>query len=191
MPLERKIMKSSFYTIIVTVTVFLLACGNGTDQTATAQQNDSHKSAETAKTEVNWHSDWDKGMELAKQEKKPVFVDFYADWCVYCKKMDKETFAASEIKSRLGTDWVAIRIDTEDKTKKATLDGKLVSYQELTKYYRVTGLPTLLFIDKEGKPVSAYPGFSPKEQLGPMLDYIKDELYNKDIKFSDYLKSKS
>jgi len=178
--------------MILTFTAFALftACSGG-NEPATEQQAKTEKAVTPDPTEFTWYKDWDAGMAAAKKENKPVIVDFYADWCKFCIKMDKETFTAPEIKKRLSNDWIAIKIDTEDNSKTATFDGKTMNHQELVRHFGVTGFPTYHFIDKTSKPIYPYPGYVPKETFGYILDYFRDEIYTKNIKINDYINSKS
>lgn len=158
----------------------------GRDKNHGSVQNSRVKAAE-----VTWYQDWNKGIEEARKKKRPVLVDFFAEWCVWCHVMDKKTFSAPEIKTRLANDWITIRLNMDDKKRHAIINGKSISYQQLAGLLGVVGLPSYLFIDKRGQPIHLQPGYIPKEQFGPLLDYIRDELYKKHIKFSDYLKSRS
>ena len=45
----------------------------------------------------------DAALAKAKVQDKPVMLDFYADWCVSCKEMEKFTFTDARIKAKLGT----------------------------------------------------------------------------------------
>jgi thioredoxin-related protein len=184
------------------------ACGKK-DETVKADLNTAIP-AQSVQSSITWYDDWDTGMAEAKKAAKPVFVDFYADWCIYCKKMDKETFEAPEIQKRFSSDWIGIKIDTEahDKTgnvyidKKdnssfayvkdiqGTLEVKTLNNSQLIGFFGGRGIPTLLFIDKDGKVIRSYAGFLPKEQFGPMLDYFRDELYIKNVNIGEYIKSK-
>lgn len=52
---------------------------------------------------------------LAVQPKK-VFIDFYTDWCVYCRKMDKVVFTKSKVVELLNKDYYAVRFNAETDT---------------------------------------------------------------------------
>ena len=68
---------------------------------AVAQDND-----------INWLSFEELETEHIKKPKK-VLVEFYADWCVYCKKMEQSVFSKSEIKALLDKDYYAVRFNVE------------------------------------------------------------------------------
>ena len=57
-----------------------------------------------------WHTDYAKAVELAKQEKKPLFIDFGANWCNRCKEIERETFDKPEFLKALQA-FVAVKID--------------------------------------------------------------------------------
>jgi thioredoxin-related protein len=141
------------------------------------------------KSDGFWTTDWDKGMAAAKAQKKPVIVDFYTDWCGWCKKLDKETYSAPEIQKRFKEGWIGIKINPEDQTKTATLNGRKVSYAELQQYFKVRGYPTLIFLDKDGARVNLQQdiNYVPREPFGPLLDYVKGEMYKKNILLEKYV----
>lgn len=62
--------------------------------------------------DINWLSFEELEMQLIKEPKK-VIVEFYADWCVYCKKMEQSVFSKSEIKALLAKDYYAVRFNVE------------------------------------------------------------------------------
>ncbi|MFC1528660.1 thioredoxin family protein [Candidatus Latescibacterota bacterium] len=210
-------MKVSILIITVyLLSSFLVSCGNS-DETTTAGENAQKPSVAVtpasgnpSATEVAWFDDWNKGMEAANKANKPVYVHFTADWCTWCKKMEKETYSSSEIKKRMANDWITIKIDTEDSEKSATVylnekekiargyingdkgdfEEKSFSNQQLVGMFGGS-LPTLLFIDKGGNFVYPNRGYLDKGVFGPMLDYFRDELYTKDVKLQEYIDSKS
>jgi thioredoxin-related protein len=150
----------------------------------------SHAQTKAAvKTDAFWTTDWDKGIAAAKAQKKPVIIDFYTDWCGWCKKLDKDTYAAPEIQKRLKEGWVGIKINPEDKTKTGTLAGKTVGYADIAKAFEVQGFPTIVFLDKDGARVELQQtiNYVPKEPFGPLLDYVKGEMYKKNVLLEKYI----
>ena len=173
---------------LITLIAFILACWNM--EPAAAEENSATESGGTPVSENVWFENWDDGMWMAKKENKPVIVDFYSEYCGPCKWMEKVVFEDPGIKNRLARDWVSIKIDVLDKLKVGTVNAKKMNYIQLSQYYRIHAQPTFLFFDKTGKPVQKSIGSMKIEEFGHVLDYMKDELYKKGVKFKDYKESK-
>jgi len=94
----------------------------------------------------------EKAVAKAKKEKKVVMVDFYTDWCGYCKKLDAETFSDKKVGSFLKDKTIAIKVNAEQDKKLAT-------------QYKVTGYPCLVFVNGEGKEVGRIPGYMPADSF--------------------------
>jgi thioredoxin:protein disulfide reductase len=71
---------------------------------------------------------------------KTVMLDFYADWCVSCKEMEKYTFTDPSVQAALDNT-VLLRADV---TKNDALD------QALLKHFGIYGPPTIAFYDAAG-----------------------------------------
>ena len=136
--------------------------------------------------DVTWYS-FDKGYDIARQKRKPVVIDFYADWCMWCKVMDEKTFSDPEVQKKMARDYVAIRIDMQ-KSGKITYNGTDYPTQEFAGMLGVEGLPTLVFMDKKGKFVTRIPGFVKPDIFKVLLDYMEEECYSKQVTFKEYMK---
>lgn len=135
----------------------------------------------------SWMS-FDAGMAKAKEEDKPIIIDFYTDWCHWCKVMDEKTFNDKKVKSKLEKDFVTIRLNAEDRTATATYDGRTFNNVDLTRAFGVTGYPTLAFLESDGTVITTLPGFVQPEQFLPILSYIEQKMYAKQMPFEEFLK---
>lgn len=113
---------------------------------------------EEEENKVNWLYDYDEGLRKANAEGKLVLIDFYADWCVWCGKLDQETYNNQEVTSYLNEKLVCIKVDVE---KNAGLSAK----------YSVQGLPTITLLSSDGEEVGRIVGYRPP---GQFLEYVKD-----------------
>jgi len=80
--------------------------------------------------------------EMAREEGKHIFLEFYADWCVPCKWMEETALADKEVKEILSQNYIALRVDIDD------FDGFAVK-----EHYGIKVLPTMLIVDEHGKVV--------------------------------------
>jgi thiol:disulfide interchange protein DsbD len=79
----------------------------------------------------------------AQRLKKPVILDFYADWCSPCRELDEVTFHNPEIVKQAKRDFIMIKVDL-------TRKGNPV-YEDLLRQYQVKGVPTVVFLDRFGE----------------------------------------
>jgi thioredoxin-like negative regulator of GroEL len=102
-----------------------------------------------------WGADLAQGLAQAKQDGKPVVVDFSASWCGWCKKLEQDTFPDPGVQDLLGR-YVRVRVDAD-------------THPELVTQYGVKGLPTLLLLDSSGRTIRRVDGFRGAERLAQEL----------------------
>ena len=95
---------------------------------------------ETLFRKIKSVADVERELAAAKAAGKPALLDFYADWCVSCKEMEKFTFSKPEVQAALGG-FVALQADVtaQDDEDKA-----------LMKRYSIVAPPDTLFFGKDG-----------------------------------------
>ncbi|WP_245539169.1 protein-disulfide reductase DsbD [Thiolinea disciformis] len=82
---------------------------------------------------------------LSQAQGKPVMLDFYADWCVSCKEMERYTFPDPAVKHALGN-FSLLQIDVTANTPEQ---------RALMKQYNVIGPPAMLFFNKQGQELAS------------------------------------
>jgi thioredoxin-related protein len=125
-------------------------------------------------TEIKWYSAQE-GLALGKAKGKKVFMNFFADWCAYCKKMEQTTFKDPRVIDLLNEAYISVRVDTEKE-------------QDLARAYFVRGLPTSWFLSETGEKISNLPGYVEPDMLLKILTFISKDKYQT-MSFKSYLES--
>jgi thiol:disulfide interchange protein DsbD len=101
---------------------------------------------------------------IAESQNKYVMLDFYADWCISCKEMERFTFTDPEVKNRLG-DVVLLQVDVTE----GTADD-----EALLKYFKLFGPPGILFFDPSGLEIydARTIGYQNKEEFLAILNAV-------------------
>jgi thioredoxin:protein disulfide reductase len=96
-----------------------------------------------------------------KSAGKPVLLDFYADWCVSCKEMEKLTFADPKVADEMGK-FLLLQADV---TANTADDAALL------KRFGLFGPPGIIFFDPQGNEATGLRvvGYQPPEQFLPTL----------------------
>lgn len=102
--------------------------------------------------QINWIS-WEQLDEALKEQPKPVLIYFHANWCTYCKKIERKAFNNTAIIKRINRNYYAVEMDVESKDT-IIFDGlSFVNSQSKTKRNSVHQLP-LLLASRENKAFS-------------------------------------
>jgi len=101
---------------------------------------------------------------IAASQNKYVMLDFYADWCISCKEMERFTFTDAEVKNRL-RDVVLLQVDVTENT---------IDDEALLKYFKLFGPPGILFFDRHGREIydARTIGYQNKEDFLAILNAV-------------------
>ena len=110
-------------------------------------------------TRVNTLNELDQQLAAASQAGKNVMIDYYADWCVECLKMEKTTFRDAGVRAELRARFVTLQVDVTDPN-----DEKR---KTLKKRYGVFGPPAALFFDTQGNQLKDknFYGYMPADEF--------------------------
>ncbi len=93
--------------------------------------------------------------ETAFKEKKPVLVDFTAEWCLPCKELDIYTFSDERVVA-LSDSFESLVVDL------TRVDDEKLAIKEK---FDVLGVPTIILFNADGKEVDRFTGFIPAEEF--------------------------
>ena len=90
-------------------------------------------------------------MKKARKEKKIIMIDYYTTWCGWCKRLDRDTYSSEELGKYADDNIVSLKLNAEDKGEGTDLAQKA----------GITGYPTIVFYDADGKEIHRVVGYKP------------------------------
>ncbi len=112
---------------------------------------------------IKWERNFDEALKKAKASGKPIFVDFWAEWCGWCHRLDKTTYVDPNVVAR-SEEFVAVKVNTEASKKE-----ELVAQR-----YDVQNLPTIAFLSPGGHLVLRLNGFQGPGQFPRTMDQARE-----------------
>ena len=91
---------------------------------------------------MNWEQFSESTITQAKNQSKPIVMDFYADWCIPCLELERKTFTDADVIAAT-KEFVRLKVDLTH------FDSP--SSEALRKQFNISGVPTIVFIDKKGQ----------------------------------------
>ncbi len=127
--------------------------------------------------EINWLTLEQAEVQLKKTPEKQMFIDFYTDWCGWCKTMDKTTFQDPEVINYINSNFIAVKFDAESK-EEVKFKGKTYKFVRAQgggfkgvnsfAYFSLRGqlsYPAYAIMDSNGRLEKLLLGYMPKDQF--------------------------
>ena len=141
-------MKAILIPVIITV-ILTLGCSNT-----------------PASDSLEWNTNMEEAMQIAKKENKAVLVNFTgSDWSKWCFKLNDEVFSQAEFEKYAKENLVLVKLDFP-RSIPQTNETKYYN-QSLAQKYGIQGFPTILIMDNTGK-LLAKTGY----QQGGAVNYV-------------------
>jgi thioredoxin-related protein len=107
---------------------------------------------------ADWTEDYAAGLAQAKKEHKLLVLDFTgSDWCIWCKRTDKEVFATQKFKDYADRNLVLVKVDFPNAVPQT--DEVKAQNARLKDKYEIEGFPTLIVLDPTEKVVVKQVGY--------------------------------
>lgn len=123
--------------------------------------------------------------QAMKQEPRHILIDVEADWCVYCKMLDKTTLSKNKVINALNKDFYAVKLNAE-KSQKIRFGGHQYPYitqsngkgvQSLALSLKAKSYPSLVILSPDYEILHRHNGYIKAKKLAPLLSYLGSEKY--------------
>ncbi|MEO0473794.1 MAG: DUF255 domain-containing protein, partial [Bacteroidota bacterium] len=128
----------------------------------------------------------EEAVSRAEKDGKKILVDMYTDWCGWCKRMDRDTYANAEVVTFINENYHAVKFNAEQKDD-VTIKGRTYTFRSdvgrrgaheiaIEMLKGKLSYPNTVFLNNDLSILTAVPGYQKADGMMPILSYLaKDE----------------
>lgn len=103
-----------------------------------------------------WQTDAEAAFKTSKQEQRPLLLYVGMENCIFCRKMERTTFADEAVVKSLQTEFVTATVQAEKRA-------------DLVKWFKITSFPTTVIVSPDGKVIDYLPGYVAPDKMKQRL----------------------
>ena len=108
---------------------------------------------------LSWEDDYEKALERAQKENKYILLDFYTDWCGWCKRLDRDVFAQESFQ-KAAAQVIGVKVNAEKN-------------RPLAQRFQVSSYPRLFFLDKQGRTLERIKGYVNLQEFTNLVGQVQ------------------
>lgn len=147
--------------------------------------------------EVKWLT-FQEAVALNKQAPRKIIIDVYTDWCGWCKVMDQKTFQHPKIAKILNEKYYPVKFNAESE-EPITFEGHtFMNHKQGNRSTHQLAIallneklsyPSIVFMNEKNQLITAVPGYQEPNQMEPLLMFIYESAYERNVNYQEYVKN--
>jgi len=169
-------MKRFFVTLVLLCGISALAsCSSSNTKSEDTSDKGATKTV-SATSEEGTFTTYENALQKAHSQNKIIMLDVYTNWCVWCKRMDKDVYSDPKVKAELDKYFAPVKLNAEAPDVH-TFRGQAQSEQNFAAQLGIEAYPTIVFMSADEKPIKVLPGYVPAAEFTLALRYIGSGAY--------------
>lgn len=120
---------------------------------------------------------YDKGLKLARETGKPIFLYFGRYGCAWCEHTNKKSFSDAELKRIYPEHFVLVYVDAESGKRLKLPGGERITEAELGVRFKAFATPLFVYLTPQGQEIFKAPGFKTVQDFKDFDRYVVEGHY--------------
>lgn len=108
--------------------------------------------AAAAEAPIPWRTGFEAAAAEAQQRGRPLWVQFTGPWCLFCRRMERETFPRAEVVRLSRDDFIPVKVRSDER-------------EDLLERFEVQGLPATVIVAPDGRVLGRHEGFAEPDEF--------------------------